>query len=109
MFGDKINFTDFIFNIALAIFGGFVKLLTENSKHKTLRKYVASAIVGGFAGILTYLICQYFNWNIYLTAFATGVAGYTGDSILNFFSSIIPLIFKKKINIEIENKEGGKK
>lgn len=103
MFGDKAHIMDFIFNIALAFFGGVVKLVATNCKCKTLSRYIASAIVGGFAGVLTYFLCINFNMNVYMTAFATGIAGYMGDTILNLFSKILPKIFEKKININIEN------
>lgn len=109
MFGEKAHLADLIFNVCLAFFGGAVKLLTSNLKHKTLSKYVASAVIGGFAGLLTYCLCINFNMNVYMTAFATGIAGYMGDSILNLFSQVLPKMFEKKININIENeKKGGK-
>jgi len=102
---EKANFVDLIFNICLAFLGGTVKLLTSNLKHKTLHKYIASAIIGGFAGLLTYCLCINFNMNNYMTAFATGIAGYMGDSILNLFSKILPKIFSGKLSIKIDEKE----
>ena len=105
MFDEKSHLADLLFNLCLAFFGGTVKLLTSNLKHKTWTKYMASAITGGFAGLLTYCLCINFNMNVYMTAFATGIAGYMGDSILNLFSKVLPELLKNKININIDNNE----
>lgn len=102
MFGDKSHLTDLLFNLCLAFIGGAIKLLRSNLKRKTLGKYIASAITGGFAGLLMYCLCIKANMDIYLTAFATGMAGYMGDSILNFFSQILPNIIKKIFNIDFD-------
>lgn len=108
MFGEKGHIIDLLFNVCLAFFGGTVKLLTSNLKHKTLHKYIASAVIGGFAGLLTYCLCINFNMNVYMTAFATGIAGYMGDSILNLFSKFLPKVFSGKLSIKIDDEEEGK-
>ena len=106
---EKSHIADLVFNVCLAFFGGAIKLLTSKLKHKTLGKYIASAVIGGFAGLLTYCLCINFNMNVYMTAFATGIAGYMGDSILNLFSRILPELLKNMISINIENNKEEKK
>ena len=104
---DEVRWFDILFNLSLSFFGGLVKSMTSKEA-KTLEGYVCSAIVGGFAGLLTYMLCANFDMNVYMTGFATGIAGYMGDSILNVFSKILPNFFAGKFNISIEENETGK-
>lgn len=101
---NNTHWFDVPFNLGLSLFGGLVKAMTMK-KQKTLAEYICSAIVGGFAGVLTYMLCANFELNSYMTGFATGIAGYMGDSILNVFSKILPQFFMGKFNINIEEKE----
>ena len=105
---ENMHWFDLFFNISLSFFGGIVRLINSSDKDKSLKKYLASAIVGGFAGLMTYLICIGLNINIYMTAFATGVAGYAGDSVLKLFGKMLPKVFEGKLNIKIEEKEEEK-
>ena len=78
-------------------------------KEKTWTYFFASAVVGGFAGLLTYMLCNSFNLSWQMTSFATGVAGYMGDSILKVFSEILPNFLSGKFNIQISNVENKEK
>lgn len=114
---NDMHWTDLLFNIAIALFGGVAKLLTSNAKKK-LSHFVSSALVGGFAGLLTYMLCSSCGASWQITSFATGVAGYMGETILDFFTKILPELLKKfvtgKFNIQInvgsdENKDNKSK
>lgn len=105
---DKTKWYDLLFNLAISLFGGLVKTLTSEEQ-KNFSKFLASAVVGGFAGLLTYMICSNFGLSWQITSFATGVAGYMGDTILDFFSKLIPKFISGKFNIKIEEKDEDKK
>lgn len=97
------HWSDLLFNLSMSLIGGLVKaLLTKSKKRKQLSKYISSAIVGGFAGLLTYMICNHFGLSWQMTSFATGVAGYMGESILDLFSTFLPKLLKGKFKIEIQ-------
>lgn len=100
------HWTDLFFNIAMSLIGGLVKAITsKNTRNKKLSKFITSAIVGGFAGVLTYMLCSHFKLSWQITSFATGIAGYMGDSILELFSEFLPKLLTGKLNIEIKNIE----
>ena len=105
-----IQWSDLIFNLSISFFGGIIKSITTKVKQKTWTYFFASAVVGGFAGLLTYMLCNSFNLSWQMTSFATGVAGYMGDSILKVFSEILPKFLTGKFNIQIaeEKKKDNK-
>lgn len=108
---NNMQWPDLLFNLSMSLFGGLVKSLVSDSKKKKLSNYIASAIVGGFAGLLTYMLCTNFGFNSYMTGFATGVAGFMGESILDLFSKVLPKILTGKLKVELEgdeNKEDDK-
>lgn len=106
-----IQWSDLLFNLSISFFGGLIKSITSKVEHKQWTYFFASAIVGGFAGLLTYMLCTNFNFSWQMTSFATGVAGYMGDSILRVFSDFLPKLFAGRLNINItpEEKKEDKK
>lgn len=96
-----IQWSDLLFNLSISFFGGLVKCITTKVEQKKWSYFFASAIVGGFAGLLTYMLCMNFNLSWQITSFATGVAGYMGDSILKVFSDFLPKLFAGHLNINI--------
>lgn len=96
-----IQWSDLLFNLSISILGGLVKSVTSKTKKKGYARFIISAMVGGFAGLLTYLLCTHFNCSWAITSFATGVAGYMGDSILEVFSNFLPKLLAGKLKIEI--------
>ena len=101
---DKIQWSDLLFNLSISLMGGLVKSL----KKKNLAHFVTSAVIGGFAGLLTYMLCTGFGLSWQVTSFATGVAGYMGDTILSIFSEILPKFLSGRLNIQISEKEENK-
>lgn len=97
------QWSDMFFNLSISLLGGLVKCLTSGKKKKSFGHFAASAIVGGFAGLLTYMLCTNFGLGWQMTSFATGVAGYMGDSILELFSSFLPKLLSGKFKISIED------
>lgn len=98
-----IQWSDLLFNLSISFFGGVIKSITAKLEQKTWTYFFASAVVGGFAGLLTYMLCNSFNLSWQMTSFATGVAGYMGDSILRVFSEILPKFLSGKFNIQIND------
>ena len=105
---DKIQWSDLLFNLSISLMGGLVKSLTSKGKKKNLAHFVTSAVIGGFAGLLTYMLCTGFGLSWQVTSFATGVAGYMGDTILSIFSEILPKFLSGRLNIQISEKEENK-
>ena len=79
---NDISWYDLLFNLSFSFFGGLIKSITLAKENKKWTFFFVSAIIGGFAGLLTYMLCTSFNLSWQMTSFATGVAGYMGDSIL---------------------------
>lgn len=112
------HLADILFNLSMSCIGGLVKALTTKTKKKGYARFITSAFIGGFAGVLTYLLCSHAGQGWQITAFLTGLAGYMGESILNLFTEFVPTFLKKiftgKLSITIvddkekENKEEKK-
>lgn len=101
MNSNGVQWSDLLFNLSISFFGGLIKSLTTEIESKTWSYFFCSAIVGGFAGLLTYMLCTNFDLSWQMTSFATGVAGYMGDSILKVFGQILPDFLMGKFNIYI--------
>lgn len=99
---NNIQWYDLLFNLAISFFGGLIKSVISKVEKKTWSYFFASAVVGGFAGLLTYMLCTNFGLSWQITSFATGVAGYMGDSILQVFSDFLPKFLSGKFNISIK-------
>lgn len=114
---NDMHWTDLLFNVSISLFGGIVKSLTSKTKKK-LSHFITSAIVGGFAGLLTYMLCSSCGASWQITSFATGVAGYMGETILDLFTRLLPELIKKFVtgkfniqivsNVESDSKESSK-
>ena len=103
------QWSDLFFNLSISLLGGLVKCLTSDRKKKGFGHFAASAIVGGFAGLLMYMLCMNFGFSWQMTSFATGVAGYMGDSILELFSSFLPKLLSGKFKISLEDENDNDK
>ena len=104
-----IPWYDLLFNLSFSFFGGLIKSVTSKKTKKCWSFFFASAIVGGFSGLLTFMLCSSFNLSWQMTSFATGVAGYMGDSILKIFSDFLPKILTKHFDIKITEIKEDKK
>lgn len=96
-----IQWSDLLFNLSISFVGGLTKAFVSKVKKKGLSYFCISASIGGFAGLLTYMLCNSFNMSWQMTSFATGVAGYMGDTILQIFSDVLPKFLSGKFNIQI--------
>ncbi len=107
---NNMQWPDLLFNLSISFVGGLIKAFISKIKKKSLSYFFISALVGGFAGLLTYMLCSSFNMSWQMTSFATGVAGYMGDTILQLFSEILPKFLSGKFNIQItdNSKENDK-
>lgn len=105
---ENMHWSDLLFNLSISLLGGLVKSLTSKTKKKGFAHFLTSAIIGGFAGLLTYMLCTSIGLSWQMTSFATGVAGYMGDSILELFSEILPKFLTGKFNIQISDTEESK-
>lgn len=102
-----IQWSDLLFNLSISFFGGLIKSAVAKTEKKTWTFFFVSAMVGGFAGLLTYMLCTSFKLSWQMTSFATGVAGYMGDSILRTFSEILPKFLTGKFNIQISSNDNN--
>lgn len=105
----EIPWYDLLFNLSFSFFGGLIKSVTSRKQNKKWSFFFASAIIGGFAGLLTYMLCSSCHLSWQMTSFATGVAGYMGDSILKIFSDFLPKILTKHFDIKITEIKEDKK
>lgn len=67
--------------IVLAIWGGTVNYISRIKTSKaafSITELIGEWTISGFAGIMTALVCHSLEWDWYLTAAATGIAGHMG-------------------------------
>ena len=100
-----VELVDMIFNLSISLIGGIVKTIASDGTEKSFQTFLCSAIIGGFAGLLTCFICMEFNMSWSATSFACGIAGFMGDSILNVFSKIVEKIMNRKMGLPTKDDE----
>jgi hypothetical protein len=84
---DKKVFTELLINIILSGTGGIIRKLIEqeNNEHLRIRtsRYIISAIVSLFVGLIVFFLCKNFGVSPYLTAGLTALSGYMGSPLLD--------------------------
>lgn len=68
---NEIPWYDLLFNLSFSFFGGLIKSITSKKENKKWTFFFVSAVVGGFAGLLTFMLCTSFNLSWQMTSFAT--------------------------------------
>ena len=72
--------------------GSMRKLNDVQSQKFSFSGLISSGAISSFAGVITYLICDYFGLDWRLSAAFTGVAGWFGGNWMNFLG-----LFSKKV------------
>jgi uncharacterized membrane protein YeiH len=84
---DKKVFLELVINVILSGTGGIIRKLIEQENNPKLRvptsRYIVSAIISLFVGLIVFLMCKNFNVSMYLTAGMTALSGYMGSPILD--------------------------
>jgi hypothetical protein len=84
---DKNVFTELLINVILSGTGGIIRKLIEqeNNEHLRIRtsRYIISAIVSLFVGLIVFFLCKNFGVSTYLTAGLTALSGYMGSPLLD--------------------------
>jgi hypothetical protein len=91
-----------VINTLLAAVGGVVKSLVEaesrNGPPPKLTRFIVSAIVSMFVGVIVFVLCKNFEVPIYLTAGLTALAGYMGAPVLDLLARIAQKKIEKGLN-----------
>jgi hypothetical protein len=105
---DKKVFLELVINIILSGTGGIVRKLIEQDNHPDLHvptsRYIISAFISLFVGIIVFLLCKNFQVSIYLTAGLTALSGYMGSPILDLLLRKVA----KEAGLDVERNENGK-
>lgn len=94
------GFISYGWMVALAMFGGLVKILDQLNRSKEpqpltkmLLNFLTGISMSAFAGIITVLICQYWSFNPFLSGMLVGISGYLGgksiDTMVLIWKSIM--------------------
>ena len=76
--------------LVISLWAGTVRYLTSlEGERPTLFNWLTETIVSGFVGVLTAMICQYYQLDFLLTSAITGVAAHNGTRSLYILSEII--------------------
>jgi uncharacterized membrane protein YeiH len=90
---DKKVFLELVINVILSGTGGIIRKLIEQENNPKLRvptsRYIVSAIISLFVGLIVFLMCKNFHVSMYLTAGLTALSGYMGSPILDLLLRII--------------------
>lgn len=94
----------------LAMGGGLVKFirrLNEQEKPQNLWlvfiKLAGELIVSGFAGLITFYLCEHLNISPLLTAVSVGISGYMGGNFIDLLSKKFEKMIVKKLESESDD------
>jgi len=87
--------------IGLAVWGGIVRVvrevnLGEQSWRKLIWIFLSEMLISGFAGMMTYLVCQALGIPPAYTAVLVGISGWMGVRALNVIESFYNSAVKAK-------------
>lgn len=85
-----------------AMLGGLVSFLRKvkngHARAWNLVEFIGEIVTSAFAGVLTFYICQHYEFSQLLTAAAVGIAGHMGSRALfrleGFFTKHFPPVSK---------------
>jgi hypothetical protein len=84
---NKNVFFELLINVVLSGAGGIIRKLIEYENNTKIEigtsRYIISAIISVFVGLIVFFMCKNFNVSIYLTAGLTALSGYMGSPLLD--------------------------
>lgn len=101
---DPTTFTalTYLWVFLLAISGGvvrFIRRLGRTDKKLTpfdiCIKLFGELIISGFAGVLTFYLCEFYEINALLTAVLVGISGHLGGSAIDKIGKIFEILTTK--------------
>lgn len=99
---DKVDLIDklseygvlgYIWLLIISIWGGSVRYIADikNGKVPTFIGWFFEAVVSGFVGVVTAMICHYYQIDYLLTAALTGIAAHNGTRTLYLIAEKLKL------------------
>ena len=81
----------YVWLILISIWGGTVRYIIEirNGKRPSFMSWVYEAVISGFVGVITAMICQYYVLDFLITSAITGIAAHNGTRTLYVLTEII--------------------
>ena len=92
------NWVLLAFSLILALWGSVASYLikwTKGTIQFSILKLVAELIISGFACVMVYMLCMYFELQPVVCAFLGGMAGHTGAKTLTLLSSIHSAVVRR--------------
>lgn len=105
----------YIWIFFISIWAGTAKyLMSLDGQKPTLIGWLTRTVVSGFVGVITAMVCQYYQFDFLLTAALTGVAAHNGTNSLSILSQMIrknnaPLIPSLVDDEKKKGKDSGSK
>lgn len=103
---DPTTFTGltYMWVFLLAIVGGLVRFIRQcNKSNKRLSpitivlRLIGELIISGFAGVLTFYLCEFYNVDGLLTAVLVGISGHLGGSAIDKMTKLLDAVTNKSI------------
>jgi len=83
----------------LAAWGGlasYLKKVKEGKKDKfSITELVGEMMTSGFIGLLTFYLCSFADFPVYITAFLVGISGHMGSKAVEQFEDFFDAWLKK--------------
>lgn len=99
----------YLWVIGLSLVGSLIarfQYWKENKRKKiSLMEIIGELFISGFAGIITFFLCEFLEVPQLLTMFLCGIAGNMGSKSLDFFGLLFMRFFEKKLDLKIDKDE----
>lgn len=96
----------YLWVIGLSLVGSLIARFQswkENKRKKiSLMEIIGELFISGFAGIITFFLCEFLEVPQLLTMFLCGIAGNMGSKSLDFFGLLFMRFFEKKLDLKID-------
>ena len=80
----------YLWFLILSFWAGTVRYLSSlNGRKPKFFEWLSETIISGFVGVITAMVCQYYNLDYLITAAITGVAAHNGTRSLYLLTEIL--------------------
>lgn len=91
----------YVYIVLLAIWGGLAKFHRKVKqglvRWANLTELLGELVVSGFAGLMTFFLCQWADFNMLFTAVAAGIAGHMGTEAIYFIERMIERVVDSRV------------